>query len=245
MGEEQQNLDASSFTVAMNTFTRMLDERFNNFAQAIQHQSEQKMGNAVRKATREAFVCKGKGNQQQLEHCTSVLDNLEDVSSLLAENSVQSIETAKRKLEESTTILRKRIKTIKLADKSEFGWATVAEYLSDELASDTDDEKRIFRSEKRAEKKFKERQRVRRGKAVAAARNRERQMASTSTSSSISQWHPIRKQLGPCFKISIFHSLALFTSSLYVFNSRLTTTQYNCSPGIVFVCLVSLELEQK
>ena len=39
--------------------------------------------------------------------------------------------------------------------------ATVTEYLSDELASDTEDEKRLYRSEKRAEKKYKDRQRLR------------------------------------------------------------------------------------
>ena len=43
---------------------------------------------------------------------------------------------------------------IKLVDKSEFGWATVNEYLSDELTSDSDDEKRIYWAERRAEKKI-------------------------------------------------------------------------------------------
>ena len=43
---------------------------------------------------------------------------------------------------------------IKLVDKSEFGWATVNEYLSDELASDSDDEKRIYRAERRAGRKI-------------------------------------------------------------------------------------------
>ena len=43
---------------------------------------------------------------------------------------------------------------IKLVDKSEFGWATVNEYLSDELTSDSDDEKRIYRAERRAERKI-------------------------------------------------------------------------------------------
>ena len=49
--------------------------------------------------------------------------------------------------------MSKRVKAIKLADKSEFGRATVNEYLSDELASDSDDEKRIYQAERRAERK--------------------------------------------------------------------------------------------
>ena len=46
----------------------------------------------------------------------------------------------KRSLEEGAELVEKRIKAIKLADKSDYGWATVSEYLSDELASDSDDE---------------------------------------------------------------------------------------------------------
>ena len=48
------------------------------------------------------------------------------------------------------------MKVIKIADKSQYGWATVQEYLSDELASDSEDEKRLYRSERRAEKKAKD-----------------------------------------------------------------------------------------
>ena len=40
---------------------------------------------------------------------------------------------------------------ITLADKSESGWSTVNEYLSDELPSDFDDEKRMYRAKRRAE----------------------------------------------------------------------------------------------
>ena len=58
-----------------------------------------------------------------------------------------------------TEVVSKRIKVIKMADKSDFGWSTVNEYLSDELASNSDDEKRMYRAERRAERKTKERRR--------------------------------------------------------------------------------------
>ena len=53
---------------------------------------------------------------------------------------------------------------IKLATKTEFGWLTVKEYLSNKLASDKDNKKQIFWSEKRTERKLKEKQRLKRCK---------------------------------------------------------------------------------
>ena len=45
-----------------------------------------------------------------------------------------------------------RQKRIKVADRSDFGWATVEEYDKDELASDSDDKKWLFKAERNAER---------------------------------------------------------------------------------------------
>ena len=112
-------------------------------------------------------------------------------------------------LEEGTGILSKRMKAIKLADKSEFVWQTVKEYLSDELASDSDDEKRTNRTERRAERKIKDRRRLRprpftRGSSQPTASN-----VSSNSQRHFAGDHAVRKdsnplrRLGPCLKISI------------------------------------------
>ena len=47
-------------------------------------------------------------------------------------------------------MLAERQKHILLADKSEFGWMIIQEYKKNDLADDSDDEKKIIREEARA-----------------------------------------------------------------------------------------------
>lgn len=49
--------------------------------------------------------------------------------------------------------MRERQKMIRMADRSEFGWMVVNEYETDELADDEEDERRIAKALKAAEKK--------------------------------------------------------------------------------------------
>ena len=48
-----------------------------------------------------------------------------------------------------------RQKIIRLADSSELGWRLVNEYETNPLASDSDDEKRMYKAEARANRKLK------------------------------------------------------------------------------------------
>ena len=58
-------------------------------------------------------------------------------------------------------LLSRRKKLIKLADRSEAGWAFVEEYIEDDLADNLDDERRIEKAEKAAERKLAKRKRER------------------------------------------------------------------------------------
>ena len=61
-------------------------------------------------------------------------------------------------------LLKHRQKIIKLADQSELGWRMVAEYETNPIASDSDDEKRIYKAEARATRKMKAERGVKRGR---------------------------------------------------------------------------------
>ncbi len=65
-------------------------------------------------------------------------------------------------LKKAKEALAHRQKLIHLADRSELVWAVVEEYEADELADDSDDEKKIYRAEMRAERKAKNRKSRRR-----------------------------------------------------------------------------------
>ena len=55
-----------------------------------------------------------------------------------------NIPKAKEEPNKGISLIYTRQKIIKLADKSEFGWATVQEYVSDELAGDEADPSNVF-----------------------------------------------------------------------------------------------------
>ena len=63
--------------------------------------------------------------------------------------ALKKVETS---LEDGMKQLATRQKHIKIADRSDHGWATVSHYLEDPLASGPDDEKRLDRAESDAEK---------------------------------------------------------------------------------------------
>ena len=62
------------------------------------------------------------------------------------------IETALRKIDEGMDTIKDRQKLILMADLFETEWAAVKEYTSNELAEDSEDEKRMLRATARAEK---------------------------------------------------------------------------------------------
>ena len=66
------------------------------------------------------------------------------------------MEKAKEALKEGTSLVWLHIKLIRFVDKSEFGWEMVNQYEADELASNSEDDKRIYCSERRAKKKHEE-----------------------------------------------------------------------------------------
>ena len=96
---------------------------------------------------------KKKANEDQFRFNLKPRDTLEEAQ---APCSTQKLDKIKESLDKGEKLLCERQKHILLAVRSNFGWATVHEYKRNDLADDSDDEKKIFRAEARAKSQAKQ-----------------------------------------------------------------------------------------
>ena len=71
---------------------------------------------------------------------------------------------AKEDLQEGIKLLTRRQKLIKFADQSDSGWAAVEEYEDDELASNSEDERKTDKAERAAERKMAKKRKLKESK---------------------------------------------------------------------------------
>ena len=99
-------------------------------------------------------VFRKKGNEKQFKFNCRVEDRVKEAQSAL-EKTPPAVDKATTALKEGEKLIAERQKLIRIADRSDHGWATVEEYMEDELADNSDDEKRLFKAEQRAARKIK------------------------------------------------------------------------------------------
>ena len=139
-------------------YLKKLDEKLGNLEANILKNS-QLTSNKTKKLEKKlrdinkAKIFKHKGNECNYLFNLDLAERIEESISLFKKNDTK---TASKNLKNCLEIIRKRNKLIRLADKSEAGWAIVQEYQTDDLASDTDDDRKIRRAEKAALEKKKQ-----------------------------------------------------------------------------------------
>ena len=100
----------SSIGLLSDNLTEVIESRLGSFAQCCSEENGATVEQAVKKARRENYTCKRKGNQQQLDHELEVLDKFDAATSVLKNKSYDKVKAA---LEEGTGIVSKRIKASK------------------------------------------------------------------------------------------------------------------------------------
>ena len=124
------------------------------------------------KKEKDSYQFKKRGHRMQYEFNEDVTAKAESMLKKIpvAEGVKASLVNTKELLQQGKSLLGTRQKYIKMADRSEQGWAVVQEYKADALVDNSDNEKKIEKAEKAAERN-----------AVAATKKRKSTRLSVST----------------------------------------------------------------
>ena len=133
--------------------SELVDEVFSLFKGYLETKLEAqgKLFEGQSKIQRSASEFKFKGNRKLFQ----VNAKLESLFSARIKTSADDPSQVNTLVQEAQQIIRKRQKLIKIADRSKDGWLVVQEYESDDLASNSEDEKRLKKAKNAAEKKGK------------------------------------------------------------------------------------------
>ena len=135
---------------------------------AGQEETSRKLARSGRKAS---YTFKRKANEIQHRFNGDMADKLNEAEAAVAKveptaegRMKEVLGKIKEALAEGRQLIAHRQKLLKLADRSEHRWSVVDEYEEDRLANDSEDEKRIEKAERAAERRV---QAKRRKEAVA------------------------------------------------------------------------------
>ena len=136
--------------MAKDAVQAMISQKEESLADVV----EERMRKKEKKLVQPEF--RNEGNKDQYKHQKAIWENMEDVGKAIKRKDMDKAENL---INEGKKLVLKRIKLIKPADRED--WGTVKEYVSDDLASDTEDEKALAKAIKSAAAKKEKRKRFR------------------------------------------------------------------------------------
>ena len=143
-------------------FSQLLDTKFDQKFAAFKRDLDEKEAatqsqlKKLKTETKASSSFHFKGNKVQYEFKSSLLDVIDGVIDNISRGNLSA---ANSELERVKSLIDKRNKLNRFADKSPAGWTAVEEYESDELTDDSEDEKKLRSAERRAFVRIREKKR--------------------------------------------------------------------------------------
>jgi hypothetical protein len=125
------------------SLAELLDKNFKELKDEISTDNKLSADRLVKRLKTE-HVFKSKGCEDQFMFNSAVQCKIEEACVNLEREDLDKVHQL---LREGNEAIEARNKLVKLADKSEGGWATVSEYVDNDLADNSDDDKKIRRAE--------------------------------------------------------------------------------------------------
>ena len=157
---EDQSNDEGPYAEITAAVRRQLERNNQAMLKIMEDQSHQTTNDAVKQALtnqagqgpstkrqKKEAAFKSRGHRLHYEVNGDILQTVEE--EIKAIDNKES-DVAKAELEKGKCIITKQQKLIRIADREDNGWEAVKHYLSDELASDWEDEKAISKARKEA-----------------------------------------------------------------------------------------------
>ena len=150
MAEAEDNSIGASVSESNST----VQEVFSMFKSYLEDKIEEKSKQIESKgnAEKDVIKLKFKGNQKQYEINAKLEAILTDISKANEQNNQERVS---KLVDEAKALIHRLQKLIKIADRSKDGWRVVEEYESDDLASNSEDEKRLRKAIESAGRKRK------------------------------------------------------------------------------------------
>ena len=163
-----------------------------------------------------SYQFRKKGNEVQFQFNSTVEESMNAARKEIKKvqpattEEKEAVKKATIHLDEGIRAIETRQKHIKVADRSEYGWVTVSVYEDDALADNSEDERRLEKAEREAERITKRR----RGANAAKKRPREMEPAAGGPSNKRESNAPTRQAppkprvIGPCYRCAEWGHLA-------------------------------------
>ena len=134
--EDVQELINANNDKLLDSFKGLLEQTVSQIKRSNQESAESQMKEIKRLKFNEPHKFKKKANEDQFKFNQKLSETLDSAKSAAEQSQLEKV---KNDLEEGEKLISERQTHILLADKSDYGWATVNEYKKHSLVDNSDD----------------------------------------------------------------------------------------------------------